>query len=394
MYNDYLILSKNGGKKYNSYEKVAVIIYMYYDNKLDYYYNYLKKISNDIDMYIITSNKNNIVKLYSRLLALGKNVKIRTKKNRGRDISAFLIAAKDILDRYKYVCFLHDKNCKTQDMREDTEIWENNIWENTLCNEQYIDEILCYFEANPQIGLMLPPAPYSKNIPRWYTNSWLKNYDNTVKLLKQLGCNIEINYEMFPLSIGTNFWVRTKAIEKLYKYNWRYEDFDEEPLRIDGTISHAIERSLSFIVRDSGYMTKIIMNNEWAQDFFSILQRDLVKIFENVGGYYGIRSLQELSTFAEREDEIKEFVSQDGEAYIYGAGDRAEDCEKCLNRLNIRIKGYLVTDNVNANPKQNIYNIDSIINKNEKIIVAVGINYREQIVDTLKKNNFCYYYLF
>ena len=36
MYNDYLILSKNGEKKYNSYEKVAVIIYMYYDNKLDY----------------------------------------------------------------------------------------------------------------------------------------------------------------------------------------------------------------------------------------------------------------------------------------------------------------------------------------------------------------------
>ena len=101
-----------------------------------------------------------------------------------------------------------------------------------------------------------------------------------------------------------------------------------------------------------------------------------------------------MSIFAERENEIKEFVSQDGEAYIYGAGDRAEDCEKCLNRLNIRIKGYLVTDNVNANPKQNIYNIDSIINKNEKIIVAVGINYREQIVDTLKKNNFCYYYLF
>ena len=189
-------------------------------------------------------------------------------------------------------------------MKEDTEIWEDNVWQNTLCNKCYINEILSCFEEYLKIGLMIPPAPYSGNIPRWYTNSWLKNYNNTVKLLKQIGCNIEIKYEQFPISIGTNFWVRTKAIEKLYKYNWKYEDFDEEPLKMYGTISLAIERSLSFIVEDSGFITKIIMNNVWAQSFLSILQQDLVKTFQIIGNQYGIRSLYELSYFKEREKKL------------------------------------------------------------------------------------------
>ena len=335
MYNDYLILPYQSKKVFNKYEKVAVVIYIYYNNRLDYYYNFIKEIPKGIHIYIITSDENILDDLYSKIIRNEKNIEIRLKNNRGRDISAFLITSRDILSNYEYVCFIHDKNYKTKDMKEDTEIWEDNVWQNTLCNKCYINEILSCFEENLKIGLMIPPAPYSGNIPRWYTNSWLKNYNNTVKLLKQIGCNIEIKYEQFPISIGTNFWVRTKAIEKLYKYNWKYEDFDEEPLKMDGTISHAIERSLSFIVEDSGFITKIIMNNVWAQSFLSILQQDLVKTFQIIGNQYGIRSLYELSYFAEREKKLMKFSSPQNEVYIYGAGDRARDCKLVLSKLNI-----------------------------------------------------------
>ena len=205
MYNDYLILPYQSKKVFNKYEKVAVVIYIYYNNRLDYYYNFIKEIPKGIHIYIITSDENILDDLYSKIIRNEKNIEIRLKNNRGRDISAFLITSRDILSNYEYVCFIHDKNYKTKDMKEDTEIWEDNVWQNTLCNKCYINEILSCFEENLKIGLMIPPAPYSGNIPRWYTNSWLKNYNNTVKLLKQIGCNIEIKYEQFPISIGTNF---------------------------------------------------------------------------------------------------------------------------------------------------------------------------------------------
>lgn len=151
--------------------------------------------------------------------------------------------------------------------------------------------------------------------------------------------------------------------------NWKYEDFDEEPLKMDGTISHAIERSLSFIVEDSGFITKIIMNNVWAQSFLSILQQDLVKTFQIIGNQYGIRSLYELSYFAEREKKLMKFSSPQNEVYIYGAGDRARDCKLVLSKLNIKVKGYLVSDNIDVDEKQSVYCIDVVNNKNEKIVI-------------------------
>mgnify|MGYP000636033462 CR=1 FL=1 len=43
MYNDYLILPAKSKKKVNNYEKVAVIIYIFYEYKLDYYFKYIKE---------------------------------------------------------------------------------------------------------------------------------------------------------------------------------------------------------------------------------------------------------------------------------------------------------------------------------------------------------------
>ena len=66
MYNDYLILPAKSKKKVNNYEKVAVIIYVFYEYKLDYYFKYIKEIPEGIHIYIITSNENIMNDLYSK----------------------------------------------------------------------------------------------------------------------------------------------------------------------------------------------------------------------------------------------------------------------------------------------------------------------------------------
>ena len=58
------------------------------------------------------------------------------------------------------------------------------------------------------------------------------------------------------MAVGTVYWSRVDALRKLFEYEWKYEDFDMEPLAEDGTLSHAIERILEFVARDAGYESK------------------------------------------------------------------------------------------------------------------------------------------
>lgn len=394
MHNKYIVLSKENNIKFNMYNKVAVIFYLFYEDKLDYYFNYIYNIPKEVQLYIITSNEKVKDIICSKMSKSERKVEVRMKINRGRDISALLISAKDILCKYNYVCFLHDKKNKTQAMKLDTELWENNIFENLIGSSRYVDTVLNCFENNDNIGLLIPPAPYSKNIPRWYTNSWLKNYDNTIDVLNRTGCNIDIKYDDFPISIGTVFWARTKALEKLFAYNWTYDDFDEEPLKNDGTISHAIERALPYIVEDAGYSTRIIMNNEWTQDFISTLQTDLVKAFQILYSQYGVRNLSELTRMHDRDNEIIKFALPDNKVYIYGAGDRAKDCTRNLERLGIGIKGYIVTKLDDNDNRKNVQSVENFTLKDEKIVIAVGINYQEDILNILKEKLFFNIYVF
>ena len=77
MYNDYLILPYQSKKVFNKYEKVAVVIYIYYNNRLDYYYNFIKEIPKGIHIYIITSDENILDDLYSKIIRNEKNIEIQ-----------------------------------------------------------------------------------------------------------------------------------------------------------------------------------------------------------------------------------------------------------------------------------------------------------------------------
>jgi rhamnosyltransferase len=50
----------------------------------------------------------------------------------------------------------------------------------------------------------------------------------------------------------------------LFDHPWTYDDFPEEPLPIDGTVMHAIERIYSFVCQDAGYYPAIVMSDRYA----------------------------------------------------------------------------------------------------------------------------------
>lgn len=54
---------------------------------------------------------------------------------------------------------------------------------------------------------------------------------------------------------GAYFWARGAALAAMFRHDWKYEDFPDEPLPVDSTISHGIERIYPIAVQDEGYYT-------------------------------------------------------------------------------------------------------------------------------------------
>ena len=83
------ILSDVNNKK-SIYSKVAVVINLYYYNDIDGYYRYISNIPDGIDIYIFSSDEKILKKILNDTNK--KNITFSLKDNRGRDLSALLVA--------------------------------------------------------------------------------------------------------------------------------------------------------------------------------------------------------------------------------------------------------------------------------------------------------------
>jgi len=59
----------------------------------------------------------------------------------------------------------------------------------------------------------------------------------------------------FP--VGTMFWARTAALKPLADLNLQWEDYTEEPIPIDGSMLHAIERIFGILPGLCGFRTVV-----------------------------------------------------------------------------------------------------------------------------------------
>ena len=128
----------------------------------------------------------------------------------------------------------------------------------------YISNIIETFERNPELGVLMPPEHVSENYSMLFLNTWYLNFLNMQSLAKEMNLNCDLNADKKPISVGTVFWARVDALKKLFEKEWKYEDFAEEPLPDDGTLSHAVERCFAYVAQDAGYNTGIVMTDRFA----------------------------------------------------------------------------------------------------------------------------------
>ena len=379
-------------KKETINSKTLVVAYLYYYETVDYYLDYLGNIPEECKLILITSNENLVNSLEEfKEKNNNKSVCVIIKKNRGRDITAFLITAKKYILDSDYFCFIHDKRPNHEYLKDDINCWVDRIWRSMLDSESYIRNIISLFESDNSLGALFPPGPLGDSVRPWYEDSWFKNYDNTVKLGKKLRLNIEINRSDFVVSLGTVLWARTYAIRPLFNVDWLENDFPEEPVPSDGTISHAIERILEYVVRNQGYVTSYIMPEDLAAEIVGQLLQHVSQEDRLIKGEFPIFNYKHVLNWEERERVLIAYVRAHRGLYIYGAGEYGGKMKSYLESVGATVKGFLITDNkcTDFNDKKGIYLLGEIaIGKDDGVVIAVSEENRLILEENLRKKGF------
>lgn len=231
--------------------KIAVVAHLFYDDLAAEFMKYLKNIPVGYDLYISTKPEARDVldKYYSNEIGR-KRVKIRSVENRGRDMAPFVIEFKDDYPQYDLVCWLHSK--KSTSYNSGLAGWREHLLENLLGSPKKISTIMSYFNRDAKLGLVFPeyyPA-IERNI------EWGANYNRVEKLAKRMNITIDPNAKL-EFAAGSMFWFRPIALMPLFDLKIKLEDFENGSENMtDGTLAHAIERLILFVVEKQGYKYK------------------------------------------------------------------------------------------------------------------------------------------
>ena len=270
MHLNYVLTSKHIKQhEYKNEPKTAMIMHIYYPDQAEICANYAMNLPESIDCFITVPDIKtlNQVKPYFEMLGKNHVVDYRITGNRGRDLGPFFLYCKDVVESYDLILKVHDKKVAQLEPMSIGESWCRQCFACLMESEAFIKNVITLFMEHPRLGMLVPPVPlHGPYYPTTGLGEWGPNFEATKALANQFGLKVPISQDKEPSApIGSMCWIRTDAIKSMFERLWKKSDFPKEPLAVDGTILHGLERVFPFVVQNSGYYTGGIMSDTWAK---------------------------------------------------------------------------------------------------------------------------------
>ena len=269
--------------------KTAVIAHIYFEDIVEETVRRLKAFPEETDIYISTDTEEKKNRIRTVMASSGlRPAEIRLVNNRGRDVSAFLVGMRGVAENYDLVCFFHDKKTTQSAFAIGGRDFAEKCFDNIMLNGHYVENIIELFADNPRMGLAVPPAPMHGEYRSFFGNNWGKNLRNTIDLCRELDVNVPVSEYHNPIApYGSVFWFRPAAMKRLLNKEWTYDDFPQEPLPEDGTVSHAVERSYPYVAQAAGYYTAVVLSDSYMRIEYTNLryiaeQTDIVEKYNSL----------------------------------------------------------------------------------------------------------------
>lgn len=230
------------------FDRVAVIAHIFYPEVTDAIADYFRHIPVPYGLFITTDTeeKRTIINAALSKSAIDAvETEIRVVPNRGRDVAPKYIAFADVYRRYP--AFLHIHSKQSLHAGNAYSSWRDYLL-NALIGSKEIAESNLKLLSNRNVGVVYPEhAEFIKPVVNW-------GFDFPIarELLSRVGVTLDV-YNILEFPSGSMYWGRSDAIKQLLDLNLNYKDFPEEAGQVDGTLAHAIERSLLLFVEKAGF---------------------------------------------------------------------------------------------------------------------------------------------
>lgn len=171
---------------------------------------------------------------------------VKLVPNRGRNFAPLLVSFADELRRHTYVLHLHTK----KSLYSGT---ERSDWRGHLVSSlagRTVPAVLDVFTHHPKVGVVQPAI--FRVMPHWSAH-WLGNVANGRTVFERCGLDPDDVDGYIDYPVGGMFWARVDALAPLLDAGFTVDDFDPEVGQTDGTLAHAIERTITAAALSRGY---------------------------------------------------------------------------------------------------------------------------------------------
>ncbi|WP_083772456.1 rhamnan synthesis F family protein [Synechococcus sp. BL107] len=248
------ILDHSGKCKTSIFQEcqVAIYLHIYYPESLHEFLEYLTVLPSQIRLVITTTTsekKELIIEILERALLINRLDLCHVyHENKGRDIGAF-INIYDELIKYDVVCKLHAK--KSPHLGEFGKSWFRYLIRSTIGNQSAIENIVNILYHSKDIGILAPTSFQGTN-----NHDWASNFDISQSISDHIfNSELDINKEKLRYPSATVFWFKPEALNQQQFRSIQPDFFPEEPIPIDGTTAHSLERLIPYISILNGLKT-------------------------------------------------------------------------------------------------------------------------------------------
>lgn len=264
--------------------KVAAVAHIFYETMVDEMIDRFETLPSGFDLYVTTSDDAKKTAIEESLARRGVSGEVRVvASNAGRDISAFFVGCRDVIenDEYDLIVKLHSKKSLQDDYNVGT-LFKRHLFENLLSSPGYTANVLRLFQQHPSLGMVFPPVIHM-GYPT-LGHAWFGNLDMAKREAKRLGITVPFD-DSTPLSpYGSMFIARPEALRSITAAGYDYSDFPDENGYSDGSLSHVLERLVSYAALNAGFHIREVLNARFAGIYYSFLEYKLQAISQYLPG--------------------------------------------------------------------------------------------------------------
>ena len=279
--------------------RVVAVVHMFYPEMAGELLDRLDNLPGGYDLVATTSDESKRAEIEELLRRRGRPGDVRVVgENRGRDLAAFLVDCRDVLagDGYDLVVKLHTKK-SPQDGPTIGPMFRRHLLENLLASPGYAANVLRLFQQHRTLGMVFPPI-YHIGYPT-LGHAWFGQKFTAFREAQRLGITVPFDQTTPLAAYGSMFIARPEALRTLVDAGYRHEDFPDESEYADGSLSHVLERLLSYAVLDSGHHVREVMTADLAATNYSVLEFRAVTVSAHLPAYPRdqVRRIKRLTRF-------------------------------------------------------------------------------------------------